>query len=385
MNTMARDFYQTLGVERGASADEIRKAYRRLAREHHPDVNPHRKEEAEAQFKEVSDAYAVLSDEQKRAVYDRYGEDGLNGAGGAADFGGVASGLGDLFEVFFGGAGGVGGGGRTREDLGRGSDLRYDLSLTLEECWAGVTKELTVPSMLTCKTCSGSGAAPGTKPETCVQCAGAGRVREVRNTFFGQFVQEAPCPRCGGRGKLIPTPCHNCKGEGRVRDERKLSVSIPPGVGEGDRVRVVGGGEDGQNGSPSGDLYCFIYVEEHAQFQRRDNDVLHIMPLSFGQATLGDLVSVPTLERDGEKPIMAEVTVPSGTQPGATFRISGKGFTTRGGYRGDQVCVARVVVPKKLTDRQKELLREFSEIEKEELQEQPRGFFGRIKDAIGLD
>ena len=188
---MARDFYETLGVERGASADDIRKAYRRLAREHHPDVNPERKEEAEAKFKEVSEAYAVLSDEQKRALYDRYGEEALNGAAaGGADFGGVG-GIGDLFEVFFGGAAG-GGGGRTREDLGRGNDLRYDLSLTLEECWAGVTKELTVPSMLTCKTCSGSGATPGTTPETCVQCSGSGRVREVRNTFFGQFVQEAP-------------------------------------------------------------------------------------------------------------------------------------------------------------------------------------------------
>jgi molecular chaperone DnaJ len=381
---MARDFYETLGVERGANADEIRKAYRRLAREHHPDVNPHRKEEAEAKFKEVSDAYSVLSDEQKRAVYDRYGEEGLNGApGGGVDFGG--GGIGDLFEVFFGGAGGMGGATRTREDLGRGNDIRYDLSLTLEECWAGVTKELTIPSLLSCKTCSGSGAAPGTKPENCVQCAGSGRVREVRNTFFGQFVQEAPCPRCAGRGKLIPNPCPTCRGEGRVREDRRLSVSIPPGVNEGDRVRVTGGGEDGRSGSPAGDLYCFIYVEDHAQFQRRDNDVLHLMPLSFGQATLGDVVSVPTLERNGEETIFTDVTIPAGTQPGATFRVSGKGFTTRGGYRGDQICVARIVVPKKLTDRQKELLREFSDIEKEELQEQPRGFFGRIKDAIGLD
>ncbi len=381
---MSRDYYEILGVEKSATADDIRKAYRKLARQYHPDVNPHGKDEAEAKFKEVSQAYAVLSDEQKRELYNRYGEAGVNGAagGGGADFGGMG-GLGDLFEVFFGAQGG--GQGRAREDIRRGNDLRIDVSMTLEDCWAGATKELRVPSLLTCKTCTGSGSAPGTTPENCVQCAGSGRVREVRNTFFGQFVQEAPCPRCSGRGKIITNPCNTCRGEGRVRDERRVTVSIPPGVDEGDRVRVVGAGEDGQSGSPAGDLYCFIYVEEHANFQRRENDVLHLMPLSFSQAALGDVIEVPTLEvRDG-KNVMTEVSITAGTQNGATFRISGKGFTTRGGYRGDQICVAKVVVPKKLTDRQKELLREFADIEQEELHEQPRGLFSKIKDAIGLD
>ena len=379
---MTTDYYETLGVSRTATPDEIRKAYRLAARTHHPDVNPDNREEAELKFKEVSAAYAVLSDQQKRSIYDRYGADAVNGVGqqSGPDIGG---GLGDLFDVFFGGA--QGGGGRAREDLQRGADLRYDLSLTLQECWAGVTKELRVPSMLKCKTCAGSGAAPGTKPETCQQCSGAGRVREVRQTFFGQFVQEAPCPRCSGRGKIIPNPCPTCRGDGRTRAERQVTVSIPGGVDEGDRVRVTGAGEDGTNGSPAGDLYCFVYVEEDAKFQRRDNDVLHLMNISYAQAALGDTIQVPTLEQSEGQAVMAEVRIPAGTQNSTMFRVPGKGFTTRGGYRGDQVCVARVEVPKKLTERQKELLREFADIEKEHPQEVPRGFFNKLKDVIGLD
>ena len=382
---MARDYYEVLGVQKTASADDIRRAYRKLAKEHHPDVNPDNKEEAEAKFKEVGEAYNVLSDEQKRARYDRFGPEGVGGPAGGpgVDFGGMGGGLGDLFEVFFGGAAGAQG--RAREDLRRGSDLRLDVSMTLEECWAGVTKELKVPSLLTCKTCVGNGSAPGTTPETCVQCAGSGRVREMRQTFFGQFVQEAPCSRCSGRGRIITNPCPMCKGEGRIRGERSVSVSIPPGVDEGDRVRIVGAGEDGQQGSPPGDLYCFIYTEPSEEFARRDNDVLHILDLSFAQAALGDSVSVPTLEMNGKQRLEQELNIPAGTQNGAMFKLSGKGFTTRGGYRGDQVCVARVVVPKKLTDKQRELLREFAETEDQHVEEHPRGFFDRLKDAIGLD
>ncbi len=378
---MARDYYEILGVARGASTDEIRRSYRKLAREHHPDVNPERRDEAEAQFKEIGAAYGVLSDDQKRAQYDRYGEAGVGQSSGP-DISG-AGGLGDLFEVFFGGGGGVGG--RAREDIRRGSDVRVDVRLTLEECWAGVTKELRIPTLLGCKTCSGSGAAPGTSPKNCVQCAGSGRVREIRNTFFGQFAQEAACPRCTGRGKIIETPCPTCRGEGRTRAERSVTIAIPPGVDEGDRVRVNGSGEDGQSGSPPGDLYCFISVEESQNFQRRENDVLYVMTLSYAQAALGDTIDVDTLERQSDKAAQVEVNVPAGTQNGALFRVSGKGFTTRGGYRGDQVCVARVVVPKKLSERQKELLREFSAIEKEHLEEQPRGFFNKLRDAFGLD
>jgi len=377
---MPRDYYEVLGVERTSSVEEIRRAYRKLAREHHPDVNPHRHAEAEAMFKEIGEAWNVLSDENKRARYDRFGHDGVNGPSAGPDMSGGV-GLGDLFEVFFNAAGQ----GRAREDVRRGSDLRYDLTLTLEECWAGVTKELRIPSLRACASCGGSGAAPGTQPETCSACRGQGRVREVRNTFFGQFVQEAPCARCGGRGRVNPSPCPTCRGEGRVRGERTVSVAIPAGISENDRVRVTGAGEDGQFGSPAGDLYCFIYVEEHQQFQRRDHDVLHIMSISFVQAALGDTVQVPTLELKDGAPVMAEVTIPAGTQNGATFRLSGKGFTARGGYRGEQICMARVTVPKKLSERQRELLREFAEISAEQVEEHPRGFFHKLKDAFGIE
>jgi molecular chaperone DnaJ len=207
----------------------------------------------------------------------------------------------------------------------------------------------------------------------------------VRNTFFGQFVQEAPCARCGGTGRVIPTPCSTCRGDGRVRGERQVTVAIPAGVGEGDRVRVVNAGEDGHYGGPPGDLYCFIYIEEHSEFQRRENDVLHVISLSYAQAALGDVVDVPTLElKDGEH-VTTEISIPAGTQNGTLFRVDGKGFPMRNGRRGDQICVVRVNVPKKLTDRQKELLREFAEIEHEHLEEQPRGFFNKLKDAFGID
>lgn len=379
---MARDYYEVLGVPRTATPDEIRKAYRKLAREHHPDVNPHRHQEAEAMFKEIGEANNVLSDEKKRAIYDKYGEAGLNGGAGGPDMGNGVN-IGDLFDVFFGGA--AGGGQRSREDVRRGSDLRFDLTLTLEECWAGVTKELKVPTLVTCSACTGSGAAPGSSPETCSGCQGTGRLREVRNTFFGQFVQEAPCARCAGTGRVNPNPCTACRGDGRVRGERKVSVAIPGGVDEGDRVRVVGAGEDGQFGSSPGDLYVFISVEEHPSFQRRDHDVLHVISLSFVQAALGDTVDVPTLEQKDGKPVMVEVTIPAGTQNGALFHLQGKGFSHRSGHRGEQLCVARIMVPKKLKERQKELLREFAELSDEHLEEQPRGFFDKLKDAFGID
>jgi molecular chaperone DnaJ len=261
-------------------------------------------------FKEIGEAYGVLSDEQKRARYDRFGPDGINGGGagpGGVDFGGGV-GLGDLFEVFFGGAG-MGGRG-PQADIRRGNDVRADVTMTLEESWSGATKEIKVAARVTCKTCDGSGAAPGTSPETCSACKGSGRLREVRNTFFGQFVQEAPCARCGGTGRVIPTPCSTCRGDGRVRGERQVTVAIPAGVGEGDRVRVVNAGEDGHYGGPPGDLYCFIYIEEHSEFQRRENDVLHVISLSYAQAALGDVVDVPTLElKDGEH-VTTEISIP---------------------------------------------------------------------------
>jgi len=377
---MARDYYEILGLSRTAADDEIKKAYRRLAREHHPDVNPERREAAESQFKEVGEAYAVLSDEQKRAAYDRFGHAGVNGGAGV-DFSGGAGGLGDLFEVFFSGMGGAGS--QRGDGVRRGADMRVDVTLTLEESYAGATRDLDVTSLVRCQTCSGSGAKPGTQPQSCTACQGSGRIREVRQTFFGQFVQEAPCARCGGTGRYIPNPCTACQGEGRIRGKRKVKVQIPAGADEGDRVRVSGAGEEGAAGAPPGDLYCFIYVEPSREFQRHNNDALYAMPVSFPQAALGDTVRVPTLQRDdADETVMAEVVVPAGTQNGTLFRIAGKGFPNRAGQRGDQICVARVMVPNQLTERQKELLREFADIAEEYPEEQPRGFFDKLKDAI---
>lgn len=384
---MARDYYEVLGVAREATFEEIKRSYRKLAREHHPDVNAHRREQAEAHFKEIGEAYAVLSDEQKRAVYDRYGEAGLNG--GASDFGGAGVGINDIFEVFFGGgAGGVDVGGRARESTRRGADLRYDLTLTLEESYAGVTKVLKVPCLVRCETCTGTGAEPGTQAQLCTGCGGRGRIQQVRETFFGRFVQEAPCARCGGSGKFIPNPCGKCKGEGRVRGQREVTVRIPSGVDEGDRVRVTGSGEEGQQGAGPGDLYCFIAIETHREFQRRGDDVLYALPISFSQAALGDTVEVLTLARDENgEPIKETIEIPAGTQNASPFKIYGKGFPRqRGGERrGDQICITRVVTPIKLNERQKELFRELADLSDEHLDEQPRGFFDKLKDALGVD
>ncbi len=375
-----KDPYEVLGVAKTASDEEIKKAFRRHARDHHPDANPERQEEAQKRMAELNAAYALLSDAQKRAQFDRYGAGGPGGSG--FDFSGTGGvNIGDLFDIFTTVAGGAGG--RAREAVRRGSDVRADVVLSLEECWAGVTRNLQIPTLLLCSTCSGSGAAPGTEAQSCVQCAGSGRQREVRNTFFGQFVQESPCSRCGGTGKIIPTPCPTCKGEGRARSTRELNVQIPSGVDEGDRVRVVGGGEDGAVGAPAGDLYCFISVEDHPGFERAERDVLLGVPLSFSQAALGDTVEVPTLERTPEgQPVAATLTIPEGTQANALFRLSGKGFPDRYGRRGDQICVAQVVVPRHLNERQRELLRELAEESDERPEEQPRGFFSKIKGAI---
>lgn len=374
-----KDPYEVLGVDKSASDAEIKKAFRRAARDHHPDANPERQEEAQKRMAELNAAYALLSDPQKRAQFDRYGAGGPGASG--FDFGGAGVNIGDLFDIFTNVAGSSGG--RARDAVRRGSDVRADMVLTLEECWAGVSKNLEIPTLLECETCDGSGAAPGTETQQCVQCAGSGRQREVRNTFFGQFVQESPCARCNGTGKIIPTPCPTCKGEGRARGKRDLSVTIPAGVDEGDRVRVVGGGEDGAQGAPAGDLYCFITVEDHERFERAERDVLLGIPLSFSQAALGDTIEVPTLERTPEgQPITATISVPEGTQANALFRLSGKGFPDRYGRRGDQICVAQVVVPRNLSERQRELLRELAEESEERPEEQPRGFFSKIKGAI---
>lgn len=371
--TAKRDYYEVLGVTRDAPKDEIKKAYRTLARKHHPDINPDRKEEAEEEFKELSEAYAILSDDDKRARYDRYGH---NAPGGydfdfSRDFG-VGS-FSDIFDVFFGGSGDS----RPRDRVYRGDDLRYDLSLSYEEAYTGVEHEVEMTRFETCDTCGGSGAKPGSSPEKCSYCSGQGQVRESRSTFFGHFQTVTPCPRCQGDGQVIADPCPECHSEGRASKKRKLSVAIPAGVDSGARVRVPGQGNDGPGGGPPGDLYIFVHLKSHDFFERRNGDVYCEVPITFPQASLGTRIPIPTL--NGKE----DLEVPAGTQTGTVFRIRGKGFPDPHGYgRGDQHAVIRVVTPTDLNEKQKGLLREFAETRGDKLRGQEKGFFEKIKDLL---
>ncbi|MBI5142447.1 MAG: molecular chaperone DnaJ [Nitrospirae bacterium] len=350
----ANDYYASLGVEKNASDAEIKKAYRKLALKYHPDRNPGDKA-AEEKFKQINEAYSCLSDAQKRANYDRYGSAEGPGAGfggfgagaGAAGFGG----FGDVFEDLFGAAFG-GAGGRTR--AARGTDLRYDLNITLEEAVFGAEKEITVPRWMRCDTCDGSGAKPGTSPTTCATCKGHGEVR----TQQGFFSMVRTCPRCGGAGRIISDPCGTCKGGGKVRRERTISVKVPAGVDNGIRLKMTGEGELGASGGPPGDLYIVMNVAEHQVFHRDGDDLGCDFHISFAQAALGAEFVVPTLDGKG-----AALRVPPGTASHEVFRLRGKGAKSlRGAFHGDQLVRVVIDVPKKLTDRQKELLRELEMI-----------------------
>ena len=347
-----RDYYEVLGVNRDASEEEIKKAYRRLAMKHHPDRNPDSKE-AEDRFKEAKEAYEILSDGDKRRAYDTYGHAGVNpqmgGMGGAdaAGFGGFAEAFGDIFgDIFGGGRGG-------RSSVYRGGDLRYNLEVSLEQAARGTETKIRIPAMEECESCHGSGAKPGTHAKTCSTCGGTGAVRLSQ----GFFSIQQTCPTCHGTGKVIPDPCGTCKGMGRVRRHKTLSVKIPAGVDAGDRIRLAGEGEAGMNGGPPGDLYVVIHLKEHAVFQR-DGDDLHCeMPVSFTAAALGGEIEIPTLEGQ------AKVKVPPETQTGQVFRLRGKGIKgVRSSHPGDLLCEIVVETPVRLTDRQKELLRELEEI-----------------------
>ncbi|WP_366654086.1 molecular chaperone DnaJ [Fodinicurvata sp. EGI_FJ10296] len=366
-----QDYYELLGVSQSASADEIKKAYRKMAMKYHPDRNPD-DAEAEARFKEVSEAYEVLKDDQKRAAYDRYGhaafEEGGAGAGaGGAGFGG---GFADIFEEMFGEAMG---GRRSRRGTGRGADLRYNMEITLEEAFAGKQSSIRVPTSVTCEACDGDGAEPGTEPTACPTCRGAGKVRAQQ----GFFTIERTCPTCAGMGRVISNPCKACSGAGRVRQEKSLQVTIPAGVDDGTRIRLAGEGEAGMRGAAPGDLYIFLSVKPHRFFSREGADIYCKVPVPMTKAALGGSVDVPTI--DGSR---AKVTVPAGSQPGTQFRLKGKGMSLlRSNQRGDMYVQLQVEIPVSLTKQQKQLLEEFDgEGSGEKSHPETHGFFSKVKE-----
>src|SRR5689334_22527587 len=365
-----KDFYELLGVQRNAGADEIKKAYRKMAMQYHPDRNPGDKR-AEQTFKDINEAYDVLKDEQKRAAYDRFGhaafEQGGGGAGFNTDFGATFS---DIFEGIFG----MGGQRARSGGRERGSDLRYNMEITLEEAYAGKTAQIRIPTSVTCEACSGSGAKAGSKPKTCPTCGGAGKVRHTQ----GFFTLERTCVSCQGRGQVIDNPCPNCSGSGRVTRERTLSVNVPPGVEDGTRIRLAGEGEAGVRGGPNGDLYIFLSLSPHQFFQRDGADLHCRVPISMVTAALGGGFDVPTIDGGQTK-----VKVPEGTQSGRRFRLSAKGMPVlRARETGDMYVQVLVETPQKLTKRQRELLQEFEQQSSRETQPEAEGFFAKVKDFL---
>lgn len=367
-----RDYYEVLSIARSASDDEIKKAFRRLARQYHPDVN--KEKSAESQFKEINEAYEVLGDPQKRQAYDRFGHAGVNaGAGGAAGFDNFSVNFGDLFEQFFGA------GGQTRRGTPqRGSDIRYDLTISFEEAVFGAQKEIEIPRWESCGTCHGSGAQPGTNTQRCTFCQGTGEIRRVQQSIFGQFVNVMVCDRCRGEGRVITTPCEKCRGQGRVRNNRRVQVNIPAGVDDGVTVRVQGEGEVSARGGTAGNLYVNLTVKPHPYFKRQGNDIIYELNCSFSQVALGDDVEVPTL--DGTS---APLKIPAGTQTGRSFRLKSLGVPiVHSQARGDMHVVIKVVTPASMTQHQKDLMREFAEIEKAQNERSGHNIFDKIKDAF---
>ncbi len=376
---MARDLYEVLGINRAANADDIKRAYRKLARKHHPDVASD-KSDAEHRFKEINQAYEVLSDQQKRAQYDRYGTigNGAAGRGGFGDFGfgqGFGgSGFGDIFDMFFGERGDAQQTMR-RSGPARGADLRYDLEISLEEAFAGATHQIDFTHLAACETCRGSGAAPGTLITACDRCAGTGVMRMVRQTPLGQFVTQSACSKCGGEGQAVEHPCPDCGGRGRREVNRTLSVKVPAGVDDGSRIRISGSGEAGTRGGAAGDLYVYITIAPHPLFKRSGLDTYVDVPISFPQAALGGMVSVPSLEGN------LDLAIGPGTQSGMSVRMRGHGMpTVRGTQRGDHVVTVHVEIPGKLTSRQRELLEEYARLGGDRVQE--KSFFDKVKDAF---
>jgi molecular chaperone DnaJ len=363
-----RDYYEILELSRDATADDIRRAYRRLAKQYHPDVN--KDPSAEDRFKQINEAYAVLSDEERKSAYDRFGHAGLKGVPFDFDFG-----FGDIFEEFFGfGAGRR----RNRRAPRRGAHLRYDLRLSFEEAAFGVEKEVEFSRQEKCSVCDGSGAEPGTTPVRCKTCNGSGEVRQVHQTFLGSMVNVNTCPNCRGQGETITSPCKNCRGRGRVHAEVARVIQVPAGVDDGTQIRVSGEGEPGVFGGPPGDLYVVVHVKPHRFFRRRGNDIILDLAINIAQATLGADISIPTL--DGED----QLSIPAGTQPGKVLKLRGKGVPhLRRNGRGDQLVVISVQIPKSLSNEQRELFVELAETLGSEVKPQERSFLDSLKDLLG--
>ncbi|MEW4370651.1 molecular chaperone DnaJ [Paenibacillus kandeliae] len=369
-----RDYYEVLGIGKDASDDDIKKAYRKLARQYHPDVN--KEADAETKFKEVKEAYDVLSDSSKRSQYDQYGHiDPNQGGFGGGGFS-AGGGFGDIFDMFFGGNGRQ----RNPNAPQRGNDLQYTMTLEFKEAIFGKETDITINRTENCDVCNGSGAKPGTEPKTCSVCHGSGQEEVVQNTPFGRMVNRRSCSNCGGTGTIIEEKCGNCNGAGRVKKQRKIHIRIPAGVDDGSQMRVNGEGEGGIKGGPPGDLYIVFRVKEHDFFQREDEDIYCEIPLTFTQAALGDEIEVPTLT---EK---VKIKVPAGTQTGTYFRLKGKGVPRlRGTGQGDQHIKVVLVTPSNLTDDQKDLLRQFGSLSGEKTHENEQSFFDRVKRAFRGD
>ncbi|MFY0613405.1 MAG: molecular chaperone DnaJ [Hyphomicrobiaceae bacterium] len=367
-----RDYYEVLDLARGAGDQEIKSAFRRLAKKHHPDSN-RGDETAEARFKEINEAYEVLKDPQKRAAYEQYGHAAFEGGNGPGGFGPeFASSMEDIFENFFGDFMGNRGGQRRRPGHERGSDLRYNMEISLSDAYNGKTAEIMVPTSMACEACSSTGSKPGTTPSTCSTCGGHGKVRASQ----GFFTIERTCHSCQGRGEVIDDPCGDCKGLGRVSRERTLSVNIPAGVEDGTRIRLAGEGEAGLRSGPAGDLYIFLSIQSDPFFQRDGSDVFCRAPISMVKAALGGHIDVPTLEET-----VTRVKIPAGTESGKQFRLKGKGMPVlRTKMMGDMYIQVDVETPKNLTKKQRELLEEFENESKNDTSPESAGFFAKVKD-----
>jgi len=373
---MPQDYYETLGVPRDASESEIKSAFRGLARKYHPDVS--QESDAEEKFKEINEAYAVLSDQEKRSAYDRYGHAGVQGMGGVPDWTTMdfSDILGDLFGFGFGGFGRSSR--RSPNAPRRGADLQYRVHLKFNEAVFGVDKEIEITRDEVCTTCSGSGSQPGTSPSRCSTCGGNGEVRRSQQTIFGSMVQVTTCPACNGKGEVIVNPCSTCSGRGQVRNSRNKVVTIPAGVDTGTQIRLAGEGQPGVNGGPAGNLYLVIQVQSHKYFRRRDNDILLDLNINIAQATLGDEVDVPTVDGD------SLLKIPAGTQPGKVIRMRGKGVPhLRSNGRGDQMVIVNISIPTTVSNEQRELFEQLGKSLGTEVIPQERGFIDKLRDVLG--